>query len=295
MTTVAAQNRTREHFLSAVRTIAFRRAAQGSTVKVTFGQAAASSTTDEGWIHYGRQGWRKGIKGQTIDLQIPARWDHRVHDRGLDLVDGLLTLDAEKLKGSPEGIEVYRATWASQGRGLSIDTGRGLIARHTASGTTYHSTASDGYDYKTVRPIYSTKAAVAGLKRKLSAQAIPVEVRTARQQAALEARTAKKAGQLARLVERVTSWDLSEIQHVVVDRRDSLKAGNCVDGTDAFIERFFPDRDEPRATIGEIGRRIGRLDPAQLAGADLTLARQLAAACLIAIRRDRNARRSLSL
>jgi hypothetical protein len=279
----------------------FRTAAQGSTWRIRLGEANITSDVEEGWIDYKRQGWRRGIKSQEITVTIPLRWDARVNARGLAVVDGLLTLDAEPVKGPPEGIELYRATWARQGRGLELGRECGIIARHTESGTTYHSTAQEkatppkgmaSYAYVLVP---SSKAAVAGLKRKLAAQGIPAEVRQARAQAAATKRAETRAAQLTRLIDRVMRHDLSEVAHVVVRRDHSITAGNCEPGTDEFIGRFFPDRGrDSQATIGEIAARVALTDPAKLAGADLTLARQLAAACLVAIRRDKQARRALA-
>lgn len=259
----------------------FRTASQGTTLKVRFGAPGAESETETGWIDYKSHGYRKGIKSHDIAITVHEDYERRVHDRGLARADGILTLDAEPIADAPEGIQLYRAVWARQARGLAIDTERGIIARHAASGTAYHSLDSD------------PKKAISGLRRKLNAQGVPAEVRTARAQAAATARAAKQAQGITKLVDRLLKWDFSEIQHVVVEREHSLKAGNCEPGTDQFIDRFFPDRREPRATIGEIAARIGTLDPRMLAGADLTLARQLAAACLVAIRKDKQARRAL--
>jgi hypothetical protein len=275
--------KTKESFRPHYKAMDFRTAAQGSTWAIKVGEPSISSDTDEGWIDYKRHGWRRGIKSQKIVITIPLRWDSRVADRGLAVVDGLLTLDADSIKAAPDGVELYRAVWARQGRGLAIDRERGVIARHTESGTTYHSHDDD------------PKKAIAGLKRKMTAQGVPSDVRRARSQAAATTRAARRAEQLGRLIDRVRAYDLSEIDHVVVTRRDSIRAGNCEPGTDAFIDRFFPDRDvDSEATIGEIASRIGRLDAAILAAADITLARQLAAACLVAIRRDKSARRALA-
>ena len=301
--------RTKEAFRPSYGAAGFRTAAQGSTWRIRFGEPSISSDTEEGWIDYKRHGYRKGIKSQTITVTIPLRWDTRVGDRDLGIVDGLLTLDAEPIKGSPQGIELYRATWARQGRGLAIDCERGVIARHTESGTTYHAKfVSSGYSHGSVdggfvgyataaqaaeTKDYATakKAAITGLKRKMNAQGVPAEVREARAQAAADKRAANRASQLARLVQRVASWDLDEIEHVVVRRDDSIRAGNCEPGTDAFIDRFFPDRShDSQATIGELAGRIGRTNLTNLAGVDLTLARQVAAACLVAIRKDKQAR-----
>lgn len=189
----------------------------------------------------------------------------------------MLTLDAEQLPTTGL-VEVYRAAWVRQGRGVSLVTERGYIARHTPSGTTYHSTESD------------PAKALSGLKRKVTAQGIPAAVREERRSERATARQERQAAKLAALIERISRHDLSDVGHVEVRREDSLRAGNCVPGTDAFIDRYGFDG-RASATIAEIATAVGIRGTANLSDADLTLARQLAAACLHAIKRDRQARR----
>lgn len=255
----------------------------GSRITVRFGEPAVSVHTTTKWVS-GRGGFGHVTDGQVTHFTVPETWISDVHDRGLDYLDGLLTLSADLVEDR-DGIEVFRSSWVRQGRGYDLHCESGCIARHVhpfgGAVTTYHSPKGD------------PKAAVAGLRRKMTAQAIPADVQTERARQTAAKRTERQARQLGRLVERVVSWDLGEIRHVVVSRADSIRAGNCEPGTDQFIARFFPDRDgdAATATIGEIASRVGRIDPASLRGSDLTLARQLAAACLVAIRRDKQARR----
>jgi hypothetical protein len=225
--------------------------------------------------------WSKNGKWSGTDLDrcvnVMPGWRAKVLGRGLAVLDGLLTTHAAPAVRYLDGIEVYRASWVRQGRGYDLVAESGLIAFHRGSGTAYHLRGDD------------TVKAVSGLKRKMKAQAIPSEEREAKRRAGAATRAAHQAAKLARLVERVTRGDLAGIEHVVVTRADSLRAGNCATGTDGFIARFLPGRDE--ATIGAIAHALGRLDIASLTDAERTLARQVAAACLVAIRRDRNARR----
>lgn len=239
----------------------------------------AESSTYREWSKNGK--W----SGQSLTryVNVSPRWLTDVRDNRLAAVDGLVTTHAKRLDDSTAEIELHAATWICQGRGMEIRWESGVIARHLASGMTYHSVGSD------------SKRALAGIRRKLTAQGLPPEIRDARRQASAVARAAKQAVGIARLIDRLSKWDFAEIQHVVVSRSDSLKAGNCESGTDAFIHRFFPDRDLDRATVGEIAGRIGTLDIRALAGADLALARQLAAAVLVAVRKDKQARRALSI
>lgn len=87
-------------------------------------------------------------------IVVPADWRVRVLRRGLANLSGLFTLDAQPLEvPTPQGVTVYRATWAAQGRGYDVTTHRGYIAH--------------GHDehYHADTP----EAALAGLRRKLKA------------------------------------------------------------------------------------------------------------------------------
>lgn len=83
-------------------------------------------------------------------ITVPRAWMARVERRGLAVVDGLLTLDAAPLD-APQGVELFAAVWARQGRGYDAITERGYIAR--AGRHTYHAA--------------SVRAALAGLQRKM--------------------------------------------------------------------------------------------------------------------------------
>jgi hypothetical protein len=244
-------------------------------------------------VQHGRE-WRSGRGGfgwvttdTTIVLTVPERWGPNVQDRGLDTTAGLLTLSAEPCEWVPDtsggSISVFRATWLRQGRGYALVTERGLLALHRPSGVTYHQ-AGDTRD---------VNRAIRALRRKLTSQGVTPDERreqTARRNAA---RAERRARELSALVDRVARWDLAGISEVVVTRDDSLGAGNCAPGTDAWIDRYLGGRES--ATIGEIASAVGRIDPARLSAADLGTARSLAAACLHAIRRDKSARRALAV
>lgn len=247
-------------------------------IRVEFGAPGASQSTTEGWIDYKSRGYKRGIVGESVRVSVPADWGTRV--RPLDDTAGLLLLDAERLPTWGQ-VEVYRAVWARQGRGVSLVVERGHLARHTPTGISFHSTDAD------------PERALRGLKRQVTAAGVAPEVRDAARRERARLRAERQASQLARLIEKVRRYDLSEVELVAVTRQDSLRAGNCIPGTDAFIDRFGFDGRES-ATIGEIARAVGLRGIEELSGADLTLARQLAAACLVAIRRDRAARRVLA-
>ena len=81
------------------------------------------------------KGW-----GATVDsheITVPTNWKQRVMLRGLEDVDGMMTLDASPLDGAPEGVELFAATWAVQGRGYNTYAVTGYIARTTQEGEVY--------------------------------------------------------------------------------------------------------------------------------------------------------------
>jgi len=221
--------------------------------------------------------WQRTHAWSGTDLEvgftISRSWRRSIRVRGLSILDGLLTTHVGPVSRAGE-IEAYPATWVRQGRGLSVRAESVWIALHRPSGTTYHVPGGDA------------ARAVAALRRKMRSQAIPQEEKDERSRRSQEARQAR----LERLVGKLTRHDLSDVTDVVVTRADSLRAGNCEPGTDEFIDRFFPDRTS--ATIAEIAEAVGRTDHTSLDERRLTLARQLAAACLAAIRRHLRGRHS---
>jgi len=82
-------------------------------------------------------------------ITLPRAYISRVVRRGLEVVDGLVTLDAAALD-APEGVELFAAKWARQGRGYQVETDSGYIAR--SGRNTYHAA--------------TVKAALDGLQRK---------------------------------------------------------------------------------------------------------------------------------
>jgi hypothetical protein len=234
-----------------------------------------SSQTTTKWVS-GRRGYGHVTDGQTIKATLQTGWGRKVYDAGLAERDGLVTLSAELVQTDGD-LRVYRATWVRQGRGYDLTVERGFIATRedsTSVHESYHSTTS-------------ASAALAGLRRKMRPEAEREAVATK----AAATRQAKRERKIAALISRVSRWDFDGIEHVVVTRHDSITAGNCVPGTDAFIDRFAPGRDQ--ATLGEIAQLLRSSTLSDLSNADLTLARQLAAACLVALRRDKAASRAL--
>lgn len=241
-----------------------------------------SATPDaEGCAH---RVWSKNGKWSGSDVvykvAIATLWSKRVHAAGLAVVDALLTTHA-RLERESDGLRVYRAAWVRQGQGYALRSEAGWIAFHPASGTGFHSTKS-------------ANAAATGLRRKLNAQAIPQEVRDAQKRERAQRRAAARERQVRRLVERVSKYDLASIAHVEVSLQDSYRAGNCEPGTLEFRNRLFPGSRRTSAPLGEIVERLRHANLSVERLASETLGRQLIAACLVAIRRDRNASRALA-
>ncbi len=93
-------------------------------------------------------------------ITVPHGWLVRVYKRGLTVIDGMLTLDAAPLDHAPDGIRLYAAVWAEQGRGYEVHTRRGVIAL-ADDGTAYHGADVD--------------QAVRGLARKLTGRRLSAE------------------------------------------------------------------------------------------------------------------------
>ena len=231
-----------------------------NTMRVLTGGPAAGTITK---LLYVTQ-WHKGHKntGANLDVTVTVQptWDRSVQVRGLSVVDGLLTTHAGRVVRQGD-VDTYPCTWLRRGNGLAVRAESGWIARDRATGATYHLVGGT-----------SAKAAAA-LRRK----------------AKIQAGTAERRARLARLVDQLARQDVSEYGAVEVTRADSLRAGNCVPGTDEFINTCFPNRKS--ATIAEISAAVGRVDVITLSEAKLTLARQIGAACLAAIRRTKQLQR----
>lgn len=218
--------------------------------------------------------WSKNGKWSGTDcnfvVRVQSDWSRQVEQRGLAVLDGLVTISAQKC-----GENIYQASWIRQGRGLSISAEHGWIA--VDGENSFHSTQS-------------AKAATAGLRRKIHAQSISQEERDARRAKRQAASEARKRRIAERLIARLAKYDLSDIGHVIVTREDSLRAGNCEPGTDQFVEKISLGES---ATIAEIAARVAKNPKEAAQYAATTTGKQFLAACLVAIRRDKTARRAL--
>jgi hypothetical protein len=108
-------------------------AAGGSSFSVTL----TSEPSEVGYrvdVHSNWDTYRGRFKGWRANedhhyITVPTDWRIRVLKRGLANVDGFLTLTAQQM-AAPQGLELFRATWAERGRGYAVNVRRGFIARH---------------------------------------------------------------------------------------------------------------------------------------------------------------------
>ena len=79
------------------------------------------------------------VKATDTTITVPADWRMRVQRKGLDIVDGLMTLDAAPLEAA--GCELFAATWARRTGAKNVKVDKGYIAR--AGELTYHAATAD--------------------------------------------------------------------------------------------------------------------------------------------------------
>jgi len=198
---------------------------------------------------YGRIAYSVATSAHT--LVVSPTWQRDVADAGLAVIEGMLTLAAVPVGdgGFAGCLSLYSAAWARQGKGTSLVTERGVIAR-----------LSDGSFVHAKDVTHARKLA------------------RARSGDAIAERNARDARNNARAAARMTldGWTVGELA-VAITAPDSVAAGNCETGTDDWIERHFAGR--VSATVGDVLRS---------AFATQDRVRWAVAACLVAVRRARS-------
>ncbi len=124
-------------------------------VKVNFGKPKAFVSVEEDRTIY--KGRFKGYphRTYTLEVTVPKDWRLRVQKKGLAVLDGLFTLDAEFVESELD-VEVFKAYWLEAGRGYSVNLIRGYIAKSKYRWFSYHGD--------------SAEKAKAGLARKIRAE-----------------------------------------------------------------------------------------------------------------------------
>ena len=124
----------------------YRTCTQGHETRVSVGTPAVSTDTTRGGRYSSRCTFDK--LESIHKITVHPYWLVRVDASGLSVVDGMLTLDAEPIRG--HGPELFRATWIEQAAGTGLKLVRGYIAR--LGETSYHAATA--------------KAALSGVQRK---------------------------------------------------------------------------------------------------------------------------------
>ncbi|MCA3083094.1 MAG: hypothetical protein ING69_10620 [Rhodocyclaceae bacterium] len=137
-------------------------ASAGTEYDIAFGVEPAEVDykchTTNVWNFYGG-GYKKYPASQDNHVvRLPLDWMSRVKKKGLAEIDGLMTLDASLVE-TVDGVEIFAAKWAVQGRGFSVNVEAGFIARgRRENGEKVH------FHGKT------RKSAVLGVARKMQAE-----------------------------------------------------------------------------------------------------------------------------
>jgi hypothetical protein len=185
-----------------------------------------STKTEKDWSQTYRGDYKNyAMNRLDVKIVVPQRYLSRVVKRGLAVVDGMMTLDAQPMDCAEVGVEVYRATWGTQGRGCSVKLQEGFIAR--ADGESFH-----GKTYA---------SAIQGLRRKLRYAEDPQGEIRRRAEASVKAFVARWRG-----------------QHFPVSVNDAYETGACEYGVRSWCHSNglpFDDGEAPLAEVLEAYKR----------------------------------------
>ena len=119
----------RERFLNCVQRAAFRQTDAGQHMVCVRFVDTPEEVKALSWT--GPGGVRASDKKTDSEHRyfIMKNWTTQVQDRGLALLDGKLTLYVGKMN-TVANVQVFAATWVSQGDGCTLKTHRGHIARN---------------------------------------------------------------------------------------------------------------------------------------------------------------------
>lgn len=187
------------------------------------------------------------VATSSHQLTVSPTWRRDVHDAGLAVVDGMLTLGARPASGLPDA---WEATWARQSKGTSLVTERGVIVLH--EGRLTHARSLEH-------------------ARKLRSTADLQIARAEKERRKAEEVTRRRAG--------LEAWTERELEtRLTLDV--SVQAGNCESGTLDWAHRHLPDTDvvAGRTTVRTV------LQAAFASGDRVDFAVK---ACLVGVRRQR--------
>ena len=183
------------------------------TVKI--GQPAVHIDKYMVWHH--KHPW-KGTE-LYITLSVPSNWRSSVLAAGLADAGGFLTLSATRIAE-----DAWEADWLAQGRGYEFWVEHGYIVR-AADGTYAHARS-----LKRARAIADGRTKVWGESLRQT---------HARKRAEAQARLRELRDQLASMTR---GQILAAFGDVPISIRDSLRAGNCPDGTRQWLNKWADGR-----------------------------------------------------
>ncbi len=188
----------------------------------TAAPGAKYETVRDGEYKGAYKGWAK--YSTTVTVTVRPDWRIRVERRGLAVVGGMLTLDAQPMDHKGE-IEYFAATWVEQGRGYSATVVSGVIAR--SGGQEYHGPTME--------------AAGRGLAAKLR-----WANKTPAQKAAVEERLA-----LAKVAATADRW-IARYPGLQVCVSDARNTGACESGIRSWCGRVGIDVEQGCVGVEEI-------------------------------------------
>ena len=211
--------RTERGVLEALRT--HYRQDKAGTTKVALtrepDEVGVEQTTHRDFDYYSSSTpWAKQITHTKIT--VSHGWLIRVAKAGLTRAGGLLTLDAQSIETTPEGITLYAATWLEQSRGYTLRAVSGVIAMDD-NGQHYHSA--------------DRKTALRGLRRKRNAVAADQKAVDVLQSHGIDAVAASCPDLLVRL-------------------SDARATGACEDGIRSWCCANGLDYERGQATLAEV-------------------------------------------
>ena len=187
----------------------------GTKLKIRFGAPAVNSSQYAVW--HRNKPWRATELWLTIT--VPFNWRSSVLAAGLADAGGFLTLSATRIAE-----DAWEADWLAQGRGYEFWVEHGYIVR-----------AADG-TYAHARSLARARAIADG-RAKVWAEKIRQTY--ARRRAEAQARLRELRDQLASMTR---SQILAAFGDVPISLRDSIRAGNCPDGTRSWINKWADGR-----------------------------------------------------
>jgi len=186
-----------------------------ANLAVKIGQPAVHIDKYTVWHH--KHPW-KGTE-LYITLSVPSNWRSSVLAAGLADAGGLLTLSATQIAE-----DAWEASWLVQGRGYDFRVEHGYIVR-----------APDG-TYAHARSLKRARAIADG-RAKVWAEKIRQTY--ARRRAEAQARLRELRDTLSRMTR---DQIIAAFGDVPITTRDSLRAGNCPDGTRSWINKWADGR-----------------------------------------------------